>query len=301
MPYWTTQEIVLKHIQAIEPAMPNIYNERLILISTAFTQMAHTNIDTNSEVVKICQLNEPYYDVNNPLTLSGTSPVNLKYGNLVWGSIVVADDAFLSTIYVVNKDYTIDYVTGTITRVSSGSISSGQAVHVWYLYFKVFSITSDYLMDYDAGQIRRSLGSQIPLNATIFIDYAHSQPIPTTEIIDEAIQEAEAWMLERLLPEYTSSSTDQGLTSAATYFALVIICLSEAFKETMTGRDSSDTLSKQWQELAAKYDNIGVLYFQRYSQTVNVNSGGLIQNRNKGANYQRKIQSPSVSPRFRKR
>lgn len=45
---------------------------------------------------------------------------------------VVGDDAVPTTTYVLNTDYTIDLVNGTITALSTGAITDGQTVFVDY-------------------------------------------------------------------------------------------------------------------------------------------------------------------------
>lgn len=301
MPNWTSQTTIKKHIQNVTPPLPNVLNERIVLSGNNNSQLAHTNIDTGTEKVKICELSTPHADTGNPITLNGTTQVVLQKPLLLWDSVVIAADAGLSTIYVEGTDYIIDYTNGKIRRTSGGSIADGGTVHAWYLYFRKFISITDYTLTEASGLIKRSALGNIEDGATVFVDYSHSQTTVTDDIIDQAILEAEAWMVERLSSEYSASSSDQGLKSAATYFSLVIICLSQSFKETIAGRDDSDNLAKRWTELAEKYDHTGVLYFQKFSRAVSVNSGGLIQNRNSGAKYQRQQQSPTIMAKFRKR
>jgi hypothetical protein len=65
--------------------------------------------------------------------LSGTTPTNLKYANIVSNSVRVTDVAG-TTVYVEGTDYTINYTNGTIARIGPGSIPDGATVIVRYRY-----------------------------------------------------------------------------------------------------------------------------------------------------------------------
>ncbi len=82
----------------------------------------------------------PLLDVNpyvtEHITLTGTTPVSLKYDNLPSAANVFVNASTLSstaaTPYVSATDYTLTASTGSIVRITSGAISSGAVVKVTY-------------------------------------------------------------------------------------------------------------------------------------------------------------------------
>lgn len=305
MPCWTDLDTVKKHLQTITVPNANVENERHVLSGVVDSQMQFTNVDTGTEEVKICQIVAPYQDALSPITLTGTVEVNLTFPEIVWESVVVASDQHLTTVFAENFDYIIDYDAGTIKRTDTGSsIPSGSTVYVWYLYFHVFTKNVDYLIDYSAGQIRRiatGSGGTIPDGATVFIDYSHSQTTPADDLISQAITEAESWMLCRLDPNYSCTSSDQGLTDAATFFALAIINLGESQRMLALNLEESSAISNRHHELATRYNAMGLSSFQCFSRALALEFGGIIQNRNSGPGYDRNLQSPTVNPRYRRK
>lgn len=302
MPYWTSSAIVKKHLQILTRLTADIFNERHILSGAAVEQLLQSNVDTGTENIKIMQLTAPHPDSGNPITLNGVTQVNLEKNHIAWDSVVVASDATLTTLYAENKDFIIAYESGKINRVTGSAIGDGSSVYVWYLYFNRFIKNTDYEIDYSAGEINRLLpGTSIPDGATVMCDYSHSQITVTDDIINQAIAEAEDFMVERLSDSYTTASVDQGLISTATYYALSIISLSQAYKETSRSIDESSALSNRLQQLSERYANLGDLYFQSFSRTLSRFAGGVMENRNKGPYYKKTISSPSITARRRKR
>ena len=296
----TDRETIRKIIQADSVIIPNVRNDRLVLEGTENTQLSFSNLDEDSESIKISQANTPHTDSHNPITLNANVPVNLDFQKIVWDSIVIAADAFGTVIYVENLDYVIDYFNGTLLRSSGSSIPDGGNVYAFYLPFTVLTKDVDYTIDYDFGQIARRSSGDIPDGATIFADYSHSQSTVTDSAIDEAISQAEAFINTRLRSGFDIKDPDEGLKSAASFFVVYNLCLAKSFQElNVASRDISDDLAKQWQNLAGQYLDIANSYFAKYLDVGTLQAGGLIQNRFV-QNRARIIQSPPV-PRSKRR
>ena len=298
----TDIETLKKIIQSLAIDIPNVMNERIVLTLFEDGQLQHSNIDENSESVKIIRQLLPAQDTNNPLTLNGNIAVNLDTQKPVWNSVVVADDLLLTTVYTENDDYVIDYVSGTVERTTVGSaITDGQAVYVWHIPYVVLVSGSDYNIDYDNGIIKRRAGTTIPNKATVYVDYSHSQATVTDSALTEIILEMEAFISPRLKSGFSLDSADEGLKGAATNYCMYLFCLSSSLKELhVAGKDNSDDLARRWNELADKYLNIAIMMFSKYLSVSSIQIGGIIQNRYTKSK-QRTLYSPAVLSRQRRR
>lgn len=272
---------IKKLIQAEEVSIPNVFNERIVVNLFEDNQLQHTNIDIDSESVKIIRQATPSADSNNPITLTSSTPINLDSQKIVWDTVTVSADLGLTTIYTENLDYIIDYFNGIITRSTIGSsIVSGSSIYVWYLPFTVLNNGSDYNFNYDNGTLNRRAGTTIPQSATLFVDYSHSQSTVTDLAIYESIAQAEAFIEPRLKSPFTLSSDNIGLKAAATSFTMHILCLSQTFKElNVARRDESDDLAKEWYSLSDKYLSMALSQFSKYLKITSLEYSGLIQNR----------------------
>ena len=297
----TDVETLKKIIQALAIDIPNVMNERLILTLFEAGQLQHNNIDEDSESVKIIRQLLPAADAGNPITLNGNTAANLDNQKPVWNMVVVADDLLLSTVYVENDDYIIDYISGTIERATVGStITDGQAVYVWHVPFVVLVSGDDYNIDYDNGIIKRRAGSSIPNKATVFVDYSHSQATVTDTVLVEIILEMESFIEPKLKPGFSLDSADEGLKAASTNYCMYLYCLSASLKELhVSGKENSDDLARRWHELADKYMNTAVAMFAKYLKVSSQQIGGMVQNRFV-KNRSRTLYSPSVSSKSRR-
>ena len=250
---WTDSATVKKHIMQSDIADAEIENEEHTLRGTDPEQLKATLILDDSEEVKTIDLAEPYGD--GAVTLTNYNLAALDYTDLVPGSVVVADNAHRSTVYVEGVDYVVDYEDGKIRRAVGSAISSGSSVYIWYLFFTVHIKDTDYTIDYEAGTITRVGGGGIADGGIVYVDYESSASTVTDSLISEAITEAEDKILRRLSDDYDESSTDQGLKTGATELAVSIICNSKAMDIMNRSRDSSaDDMSKQWREQSNRYE-----------------------------------------------
>ena len=296
---WTSTQKIKAHLQVSEVDPPSVFDEPVLLDSLSPGQLKHQNITDGSEVVKLRGTDIPVYTTK---ILVGTIAQLLAPFVVPGykGSVFAGSDAMMTISYVENKDFVVNYAAGTIKRASVGSaIASGSTVHIWYIPYTVMVKNIDYAIDYDNGQIVRIAGTAIPDYATVAVDYAHSGSTITDAMIEEAIIEAEDFMVDRMSsPEATA---DAGLTTAATYYALAVIALSQASKELRTRSSDANDLSKEWLNIKNAYLERASMTFKKYAKTIDLSMGGsVISNRySKGRSLSRTLPSISVASRGR--
>jgi len=297
----TNIDTIKSLIQSFLITIPNILNERIQFELFEASQLEHTNIDNLSETVKIIRDALPLLDVKSPITLTDQDPVSLTSQKIVWDTVIVSNTLSLTTIYVENDDYIIDYTNGTITRTTTGTtIPNGGTIYIWYLPFTILTSGSDYNINYDFGTLTRRAGSSIPNNATIYVDYSHSQATVTDTSLLEIIDEMEHFVKPRLKSGFTLDSDDAGLKSAATNFCLYLFCLSQSLKELhVAGKDDSDKLASQWMKLSDKYLDTANVLFSKYLKTTTKQLGGIIQNRFT-TSRKKVVTSPTINARIRR-
>jgi len=298
----TNLSTILKILISGEIIIPDIFNEQVKLLVYDQTQMQNKNISSGSERVKIIRQSAPSANAGNPVTLINQVPVSLSHQLIVPNTVVVASSLFLSTVYVENADFIIDYFNGTIERTSTGStITSGGQVYVWYLPFTQLNQSDDYSLDYVSGKIKRKSGSSIPDKATVFVDYAISTVDSFSDTqIEELIKEMEAYIAPHLKPSYSITSTDEGLKAAATNYVLYLCCLSGSLNTLNYPNDISNKVSDSWLKLSEKYFSLASELFRTYLSTPlpSFSASGTIENRYLKARSIQKV-SPSLSRGYR--
>lgn len=296
----TDRETVFKVLQSGGVTNPERLNEELQLNVYDWEQLEQSNVTEGSECVKIIRVNTPQADSHNAITLNDQVGVDLDAQKIVRDSVVIASDLVLTTVYTENSDYIIDYENGVVARTTSGStIANGGQVFVWYIPFVVLSEGDDYSIDYESGLVRRRIGGSIPNEATVYVDYNHTEISASSALIGELIEEMEAFVEPRLKSSYSLESTDKGLKAASTNYVLYSYCLAAGMKELTTARrDQSDDLAKQWGMLGDKYLANAEKMFAKYLSVTTQQVGGLIQNRYV-ASRRRQAISPSVTNRTR--
>jgi hypothetical protein len=291
---WVDSDTIKSFLQYDKVLNPNVFDEEVSLISTVNSQLQFRTVDDLSERVKILWQNAPIYTtlVLNGFATSIIAPYLLK------GSIIVASDVLMTTIYVENLDYVIDHSTGEISRATTGgAIADGATVHIWYYAYTLLLSGNDYTMNYSLGQIKRSATTSIPSGGTISIDYSTSQLSIADDLIKESIIQAEAY-LKNMLQD--SSSTADALVSAATLFTLSLISLAQSSKISSFAENTASERASVCLKTSESYSSKAFIIASPYLKSSSLSSGGVFQNR---FSRDRSIArtSPSITPGSRSR
>lgn len=257
---------VRHHLYRMNPGEQTIRNHRLRLTSVSEVSLPHSHLVRDTEKVKAMEISIP---ISETLTLAGAT-VSLAHDTLALGTVVCAADSSLSVIYQENIDFSIDYEEGSIIRIDSGSIPSGTAVTVWYLYYRVYVKGVDYSIDSDRGRIRRLASGAIEDGQELLLDYSlGSSEFSDTEI-DQCIAEGEAELVTLIKPEYLDSD-DPALQTAATWLTLAILCRNSAGM-AQAGDITGVRQGNSWMELSQSYRMTAmklITWFRRESPQMN--------------------------------
>jgi hypothetical protein len=250
---FTTLSIVQKHLLSKAVGILDVLALPVTLTGEDWLELPHHNLEDKSDVVKWDVDVLPFME--GPVGLSGYTWSSLSSHPIVPESVLVVTSEALSTIYVEEKDYKVDYPNGRFRRVEGGSILDNQPVYIYGNYYSVFDSESDYELDIENGRIRRRSGSTIPDGATVLVDYRVTAGEATEELIQQAILEAEDLIIRLLTPPYTAASADQGLNTGATELALSLIARDLA-TESLSRRSTSDASgrAREWQNLSRFYE-----------------------------------------------
>lgn len=250
---YTDINTVKKHLLQSDVVIASVENEEHTLWGTDSVQLNSALITEDSEKVKTIDLSVPYEE--GARILSGSSWTNLAYGEIVPNSVAAANDELRTTIYTEGVDYVVDYDTGKIRRETGGSIGDGDTVYIWYQYYTVHRKDTDYTVDCGTGTIARISGGGIADGGLIYVDYETTASTVPDQLIEEAITEAEDKIIARLADGYSSSSSDQGLSTGATELAVSIVCNAKAMDiMNRLHAESSDDMARQWREMSVRYE-----------------------------------------------
>ena len=243
---YTNVELARHHLVAAFPAQEKVYDQAVILESDYIT-FFNGPIEQSSAMVKSVQSNAPTrvtVTLNSERTSLSSSP-------LVRGSVVVASDSSLGTVYTENVDYVIDYALGDLVLKEGGALTTGQSVTVWYQDYFVYSAGSDYQLDAEGGRIKILSGGDIASGETVYLDYAPVYKSFNEEILSKAVLEANG-LIEREVDPDSQFGADPVLQASATYRALEIICRASAARELSSLR-GEDRTALAWIKLAEGY------------------------------------------------
>jgi uncharacterized protein len=111
-------------------------------------------------------------------TFSGSpGSIQLAHGNIVASSVTVTSDP-AGTTYVQGTDYTVNPVTGLISRLASGAVGATEEVLAGYSYYSgaAFEEDRDYTADLINGVITLPAGSTIAAGATVIVSFTYADP-----------------------------------------------------------------------------------------------------------------------------
>lgn len=271
MPF-TTLTTVKKHLLNSTFGPLHIEDFAITLNGTTDVELPHHNLAANSETVKRSEQVAPKR--NTGITLTATNWSNLEDPNLVRGSVAVVLAETLSTVYVEETDYQIDYDVGRIRRTATSGIPSLTTVEVFYSYYKWLTANDDYVLDPVNGKIHRTTTGVIPDGGNVLIDYDITAGSVTDDLINQSITEAEDLIVRNLAPGYNQNSTDQGLKTGSTYLVLSIIAraMCTEFLGRRTGADGA-TRGRDWMLLAQQYEAKAWQVLQPFINPIVIRSG----------------------------
>ncbi|MBD3402794.1 hypothetical protein GF420_07850 [candidate division GN15 bacterium] len=244
---YTSSQQVRSHLVAHQPVAQAVLNQSLVLSGADWISFYSGPVAADSLVVKGRRSGHVHRTV---VTLDET-PVSFGTSHLENGSVVVASDSSLGTVYVENRDFVIDYQRGEIVAKPEGDLSAGQLVTIWFAAFHPYTVEQDYRVDAEHGQVRRVPSGAIADNETVVIDYTPVYQSFTEQIVDNAVTEANG-VVERLVDPSREFGADPTLSLAATYRALAIICRTAATRSLSLGH-GSDRVALAWLRLAEDY------------------------------------------------
>jgi len=267
MPF-TNIDLVKKHLLQHRIGLSERENLPVKLTASAPFKLPEQTLVASSEKIKG---KEQVVPTQETIDFSGGDTVQLQRGELIPDTVVVSSDSSLGSIYVENVDFHVDYDTGRITLLSTGSIPSGSSAVIWYLYFRVYQAGTDYDLDYSNGEITIVPGGAIEDGQWAFVDYQVEFGFFGDDLIANAIVEADAEIRSRLQPAF-QDATDQNLITGETYWAVSILCnikSLEALNLNLPGNQAK-ALSDAWGTRSESYRQQALAALLSYIQPLNM-------------------------------
>ncbi|MDH3890919.1 MAG: hypothetical protein OEV49_07515 [candidate division Zixibacteria bacterium] len=244
---YTNVELIRHHLVSAFPTAEQVVNQALYFKGDDYLPFFNGAIDGSVLKVKTLKSNSLS---RSSITL-GSSPVSVAASPIAPGSVVVASDSSMGTLYVENTDYAIDYSVGTIAVKSGGSLSVGQAVTVWYQTFATYTDGADYQVRVDSGEIKRVVSGEIIDGETVFLDYSPIYDSFNDDVLNNAVAEANSLVEQEVDPD-GQFGADRTLQAAATQRALAIVCRTAAARE-LSSRRGEDRTALAWMKLSDQY------------------------------------------------
>jgi hypothetical protein len=243
---YTNVELVKQHLIEASPVMDRIHNQ-VVTLGTDTVTFFNGAVEESSVIAKSLHQSVP---TRTQVTL-GSSWTSVDSVPIVDGSVVVASDSSLGTIYQEQVDYVFDCRAADMVVKNGGLLSIGQTVTIWYLPYHVHVSGTDFTVTAVSGRIRRLSGGNIAAGEQILLDYAPVVPNFGDELLSKAVLEANA-MIEREVDPEGQFGADPLLETAATYRALEIVCRSSAARE-LARRQGEDRVALAWMKLAETF------------------------------------------------
>jgi hypothetical protein len=244
---YTNSEQVRHHLITPYPVADRVLDQAVLLPAVDSYRFHGGTVDADSVRVKSLQSTTPQ---RVEVTLTGGT-ASCGVASILSGSVVVASDSSLGTVYCENSDYVFDYTTGTLTTKSGGTLTDTQTVTIWYLPFTLYLSGTDYSLTADRGELRRLASGSIAVGERVWLDYEPVYVCVSDEIIANAVTMANG-MVENEVDPNREFEADATLSTAATYRALEIVCRAAASRELAASR-SGDRVASVWIKLADGY------------------------------------------------
>jgi hypothetical protein len=244
---YTSIEKVKQHLISVFPIQERVIDQMVVLSGIDFATFFGGAIDGSTLVVKSVQSN----DLNIAGITLGISATALPDSLLIRGTVVVTLDSSLSTIYVENKDYIIDYSAGTISIKSGGILTSGQQIYVLYENYVRYDDGSDFVASAFDGRIRRTANSGMASGETVYLDYSPIINSYNDVMFQNAVDEANA-LIEKTIDPDQQFGLEPLLQIAATYRAVETVSRASAARELSSQRGEHN-VALAWLKLADEY------------------------------------------------
>ncbi|MEW6016179.1 MAG: hypothetical protein AB1690_12785 [Candidatus Zixiibacteriota bacterium] len=239
---YTNSELVKKHFVFPETLGLRQREMSVIMEGTDWRELPGGGIVPENLKVRALRDYQPVKE-DFPLTETGQA---LVYADIVSGSLTVAGDSSLGSIYRENIDYYFDYIDSRLKRLPGGLISEGAVVAVWYFRYHLYLEGTDYAVDYQRGRIRRLAGGSIGSGQKVFVDYDIPLDFLSDSVYAQAAAEASS-IIEREIDVSRSFGANEALQTAATFLAASLVCRIAAVNGNSARAD--------WVKLAESYRN----------------------------------------------
>ncbi|MGH8015124.1 MAG: hypothetical protein ACREBV_02935, partial [Candidatus Zixiibacteriota bacterium] len=244
---YTSVEKVKQHLISIFPVHEMVLDQPVILTETENVTFFGGAVDEQTFLVKSIQSN----DLKSVILTLGPVSTGLPDKLLIRGTVVVASDSSLGTIFIENKDFVIDYPDGRINIKSGGSLSSGQKAVIWYGFYFKYSVSSDFVLDASQGTVRRTANGDIASGETVYLDYSPIIESYHDVMIQNAVDEANL-LIEKIIDPEQQFGLEPLLMIAATSRAVEIVSRASAARELSSQRGEHN-VALGWLKLAEDY------------------------------------------------
>ncbi len=270
MPF-TSPDLVRAHIASANFGDADLRNIRIILSGTSTANLPHAGVREGSVTVKSQRS-------NSPVRLSETlydGWIILNHAQLIEGTVAVAADSSLGTIYIENLDFIVDYAGGRIKRLNTGAISSGQQIVIWYDHYHIYSEGDDYTINHASGQLVRRSNGDIGDGQQVLVDYIISLGSVSDATIDQAIAESGEAVLTMVNESYHESPAI-GIVIGATHMAVGQLARMRAAALLADGTikpSIARSAAQLWLEIATQYERSAHTFLSRFANPVSTRTG----------------------------
>lgn len=244
---YTSAEQLRLHLVTPYPVSSRVSSQPVVVDASTAVPFFNGGVDAGSIKVKSIRTN----NLSRTTVMLAGGKGSFSTAAVVGGSVVVADNSSLRTVYTENLDYIVDYEAETIATKSGGGISASQTVTIWFLPFTVLSSGIDYTVDSQQGSLKRISAGTIGVGEIVYVDYS-----PRFATIDEAVLTAAALeanaLIEAEVDPDKAFTGDAVIQAAATYRALDVVCRTAAARE-LARQLGDDSVSQMWVKLAEGY------------------------------------------------
>ena len=241
---YTNTQLVSRHLATAFPVYGAVLDQPVVLDTEEYISFFSGAVEGSSLRVKSIQSNSP-----DRITLSLSSgATSLTSAPLLRGSVIVASDSSLGTVFTENADYVIEYSNGDLYIKEGGNLSVDDTITVWYVPFTLYQSGSDFQVQANSGKIRRLAGGSLSVGETVCLDYTPVYQSHTEEILNAAVLEANSQIARKVDPE-GAFGADPVLQAVATYRALAIVCRASAARNLSSQR-GEERSAVAWMKLA---------------------------------------------------